>query len=62
MSKHFRAYFDVGGVKLAVLGAHFISRPTDPSRCEQREGQATVMRDYLFEAQRRGTTSFSWGT
>jgi len=54
VSKHFRAYFDVGGVKLAVLGAHFISRPTDPSRCEQREGQATVMRDYLFEAAAEG--------
>jgi len=54
VSKHFRAYFDVGGVKLAVLGAHFISRPTDPSRCEQREGQATVMRDYLSEAAAAG--------
>lgn len=54
VSKHFRARFDVGGVKLAVIGAHFISRPTDPARCEQREGQATVMRNYLLEAAAEG--------
>ena len=30
-------------MKVAMIGAHFIAFPTDPSRCSQREAQAQVL-------------------
>lgn len=51
VSKHYITEFNLGGMKLAMIGAHFIAIPTDPARCAQREGQAQVLQyvvsDYI---------------
>jgi hypothetical protein len=47
VSKHYIANFKINGVSVAMLGLHFLAFPTDPSRCVQREGQASVMRSMI---------------
>jgi endonuclease/exonuclease/phosphatase family metal-dependent hydrolase len=51
VSKHYITEFNLGGMKVAMIGAHFIAIPTDPIRCAQREGQAQVLQyvvsDYI---------------
>lgn len=51
VSKHYITEFNLGGMKVAMIGAHFIAIPTDPARCAQREGQAQVLQyvvaDYI---------------
>ena len=48
VSKHLLARMEVGGLRVAWLGAHLKAFPTVPSACAQREGQAEVLR--LYEA------------
>ena len=43
VSKHYITEFNLGDMKVAMIGAHFIAFPTDPSRCAQREAQAQVL-------------------
>jgi len=43
VSKHYITEFNLGDMKVAMIGAHFIAFPTDPSRCSQREAQAQVL-------------------
>jgi len=44
VSKHYSTQFYVNGLRLAMIGAHLVAFPVDPSRCAQREAQATVLR------------------
>jgi len=45
VSKHFYAQFDVQNLDepLVIIGAHLVAFPLEPSRCAQREAQATVL-------------------
>jgi len=51
VSKHFYTRFDVQNLDapLVIIGAHLIAFPVEPSRCAQREAQATVLRDLAKE-------------
>jgi hypothetical protein len=39
--------------KIALLGAHLISRPTDPATIPKREVQASLIRDFVESSQRK---------
>jgi exonuclease III len=34
---------------IALIGAHFLANPTDPTRCAEREGQASVLQKIIYE-------------
>ena len=47
VSKHYIAEFILGGLNVAIIGAHLLAIPTDPSRCVQREAQAQVLQNIV---------------
>ena len=48
VSKHYITEFDLGVYKVALIGAHLLAIPTDPSRCVQREAQAQVLQNIVY--------------
>jgi hypothetical protein len=49
VSKHYITEFKFNGVNIAFISAHLIAIPTDPSRCAQREAQASILQTVIFE-------------
>lgn len=49
VSKHYITEFVFNRMNVAFISAHLIAYPTDPSRCVQREAQAMVLQDVIFE-------------
>lgn len=48
VSKHYISEFVLNdSLKLAIIGAHLLAYPLDPSRCVQREAQAQVLSDIV---------------
>jgi exonuclease III len=47
VSKHYITEFNIGTMKVAMIGAHLLAIPTDPTRCVQREGQAQVIQNIV---------------
>jgi len=47
ISKHYYTIINVNGIRILFLGMHLIAFPIDPSRCNQREAQATVARSLI---------------
>jgi exonuclease III len=47
VSKHYITEFKLGSINVAMIGAHLLAIPTDPSRCVQREGQAQVLQNIV---------------
>jgi exonuclease III len=47
VSKHYITEFNINNMKIAMVSAHLIAIPTDPQRCAQREGQATVLQSVI---------------
>ena len=47
VSKHYITEFKFNDMNIAFISAHLIAIPTDPSRCAQREGQATVLQSII---------------
>ena len=47
VTKHYITEFNLGGMKVAMIGAHLLAIPTDPSRCVQREAQAQVLQNIV---------------
>jgi len=52
VSKHYFTRFDVltpnkTKIPIVFIGLHFVAIPDDPTRCSQREGQATVIQDLI---------------
>ncbi len=47
VSKHYISYFNIGGYKTAIIGAHLLAIPTDPTRCSEREAQASVLQTII---------------
>jgi exonuclease III len=47
VSKHYITEFNFGGLNVAMIGAHLLAIPTDPSRCVQREAQAQVLQNIV---------------
>jgi exonuclease III len=47
VSKHYITEFNLGNMNIALIGAHLLAFPTDPSRCVQREAQAQVLQNIV---------------
>lgn len=54
VSKHYITEFSLFGLKTALISAHLIAIPTDPSRCAQREAQAQVLQYVASEYVSKG--------
>jgi exonuclease III len=54
VSKHYITEFKIGTMNVAMIGAHLLAIPTDPSRCVQREGQAQVLQNIVSSYIQKG--------
>jgi exonuclease III len=48
VSKHYITEMKISEINVALIGAHLLAIPTDPSRCVQREGQAQVLQNIIY--------------
>lgn len=48
VSKHYITEFVFNRMNVALISAHLIAYPTDPSRCVQREAQAMILQSIIF--------------
>jgi len=49
VSKHYITEFKLSGYNIAFIAAHLIAIPTDPARCAQREAQAQVLQNAIYD-------------
>jgi exonuclease III len=54
VSKHYITEFKLGTMNVAMIGAHLLAIPTEPSRCVQREGQAQVLQNIVSSYIQKG--------
>lgn len=47
VSKHYYTSFQMGALKVYLIGAHLLAIPTEPSRCASREAQASVLQELI---------------
>jgi exonuclease III len=47
VSKHYITSIAANGLKIAIIGIHFLAYPDDEDRCVQREAQATVIQSII---------------
>jgi exonuclease III len=48
VSKHYITEFIFNEMNVAFISAHLLAIPTDPSRCAQREAQASILQNMIF--------------
>lgn len=48
VSKHYITEFKFGSYNVALIAAHLLAIPTDPTRCAEREAQASVLQNVIF--------------
>ena len=49
VSKHYITEFKIASMDVAMIGIHLLAIPTEPSRCVQREAQAQIIQNIVFE-------------
>jgi exonuclease III len=49
VSKHYITEFSLNGLDVAFISAHLLAIPTDANRCAQREAQASVLQNVIYE-------------
>ena len=54
VSKHYITEFRIAYMNVAMIGAHLLAIPTDPSRCVQREAQAQVLQNIVSSYIQKG--------
>jgi len=54
VSKHYITEYKLGGYNIALIGIHLLAIPTDPNRCVQREAQAQVIQNVIYEYVKKG--------
>jgi exonuclease III len=54
VSKHYITEFKIGSMNVAMIGAHLLAIPTEPSRCVQREAQAQVLQNVVSSYIQKG--------
>lgn len=54
VSKNMYARLDLHGIPATLIGMHFLARPDDPGRQQQREAQAEVIRRLVVEEMEAG--------
>ena len=47
VSKHLLSYFNIANRSIVLLGAHLLSKPTDPTACAKREAQSLVLQSLV---------------
>ena len=48
VSKHYITEFILNGFNIAFISAHLLAIPTDPKRCAEREAQASVLQNVIY--------------
>ena len=48
VSKHYITEFKFDSYNVALIAAHLLAIPTDPTRCAEREAQASVLQNVIF--------------
>ena len=54
VSKHYITEFKINNYNIALIAAHLIAIPTEPTRCAQREAQASVLQDVIYDYINKG--------
>jgi exonuclease III len=54
VSKHYITEFKFNGYNIAFIAAHLLAIPTDPTRCAEREAQASVLQNVIFSYINKG--------
>jgi exonuclease III len=54
VSKHYITEFKIASMNVAMIGAHLLAIPTDPSRCVQREAQSQVLQNIVSSYIQKG--------
>ena len=54
VSKHYITEYRLGSMDIALIGAHLLAIPTEPSRCVQREAQAQVLQNVIYSYIQKG--------
>ena len=54
VSKHYITEYEFNGMNIAFISAHLLAIPTDPSRCAQREAQASVLQSVIADFINKG--------
>lgn len=49
VSKHYYTEFKINGIPVALIGAHLLAIPTDSTRCAEREAQAQVLQNLIYD-------------
>jgi len=49
VSKHYITEFFINNINIAFISAHLVAIPTEPSRCSQREAQASVLQEVIVD-------------
>lgn len=47
VSKHYITEYHIGDLYIAWIAAHLLAKPTDPTRCAEREAQAMVLQSVI---------------
>jgi exonuclease III len=48
VSKHYITEFNFSNYNIAFIAAHLLAIPTDPTRCAEREAQASVLQNIIY--------------
>lgn len=48
VSKHFITEYVISDINIAFISSHLLAIPTDPTRCSEREAQASVLQSVIF--------------
>lgn len=48
VSKHYITKFKINGLQIGMISAHLLAIPTDPTRCSEREAQAQVLQEQIY--------------
>jgi exonuclease III len=54
VSKHYITEFKFNNYNIAFIAAHLLAIPTDPTRCVEREAQASVLQNVIFSYINKG--------
>jgi hypothetical protein len=49
VSKHYITEYKINNYNIAIIGAHLLANPKDPLRCAEREAQAQVLQNIIYE-------------
>lgn len=54
VSKNYYTTITINNVNIAIIGAHLLAIPTDPTRCATREAQAQILQDTILYMKDKG--------